>query len=248
MRVDFKDLYEGPRFEKRAKNRRYNKLLNIGIAFVFILILFFTYKLIFGGKTEPASTELASETSMNDNEDSTAAYDNQDEEEASDGGSTTGAVTNDESETDEGTGATEEETDIESVETENETIENNSEDTNVIKTEVNSSWKPVGTQQAEPHVAIYDDESRDRLEMHLALQYATGLTEQDWILWRIGNDGGPNKAKGVVSSNDKKKVYRVYIEWIQNQGWKPTKLEQLNEVPPEYTGKKDTNETTDTGE
>ncbi|MFZ3588257.1 YrrS family protein [Bacillus sp. DJP31] len=234
MQVDFKDLYEGPRFEKRAKNRRFNKLINISIVLLFIFISFFTYNLFFGGKSEPASSELAGETSEGGSEETTAADDEIAKEEAAD------------EESNEDTKEVVEDENGETSEEDNETVENNSNDPNVKQTIVNESWKPVGTEQLEPHVAVYDAESADWKEMIEAFQYATGLNEQDWILWRVGNDGSAQSAKGVVSTKDKKTVYRVYIEWVQNEGWKPSRLEQLNEVPLEYTGDSDTNETTET--
>lgn len=231
MRVDFKDLYEGPRFEKRVKTRRYNKIINIVIALLFIVGLFFTYNLIFGGSTEPVSTEIEGETSKSENGGSALAEDEQDGEKAPDD--------EDESqlERDGEIGAPEVVIVEESPEAENEIVENNSGDSNIKLTVVNKAWKPIGTFQSEPHVAVYEDESIDRKEMHSAIQYATALNEQEWILWRIGNDGSPHRAKGVVSTKDKKYVYRVFIEWVPNKGWMPTKVEHLIEVPIEYTTK-----------
>ncbi|MBM6619677.1 DUF1510 family protein [Bacillus suaedaesalsae] len=227
--MDFKDLYEGPRFEKRAKRRKVNKLLNIGIVLVVIGIVFFSYKLFFGG-TEQASTEVSSEKTITSAKDLPAADEKEKEEEPLE------EETNTEDDTKE---TTEEESEVEEVEPatkETEKTIENSEDPNVKETIVNEAWKPVGTTQAEPHVATYDSKSTDWQEMMKALEYATGLTQQDWILWRIGNGGSPNHAQGVVSTKDKKYVYRVQMEWVKGEGWKPSKLETLNQVPAEYTG------------
>jgi hypothetical protein len=245
FQVDFKDLYEGPRYEKRAKNRRFNKLLNLGIALVFVLILFFTYKLIFGSNGEPASTEVSPETSVNNGKDVVAGDDQTEEETNEDVESTD----TDESSAEDDTEVTEEEeTNTEQATKETEVAVENSEDPNVKETIVNKAWKPIGTTQSEPHVATYDSESTDWQEMLKTIEYATGLTQQDWILWRIGNGGSPHHAQGVVSTKDRKYVYRVQMEWVKSEGWMPTKLETLNEVPPEYTGAENSSESTATTE
>jgi len=46
------------------------------------------------------------------------------------------------------------------------------------------------------------------------------------IVWFIGNNG-PNKAVATISTKDKAQNDKVYIEWVENQGWKPTKVQQL---------------------
>jgi hypothetical protein len=237
MRVNLEDLYEGPRFEKRAKSRRYNKLLNIGIALVVLLILFFTYKLIFGGNDDAASTEVTEQASMNNGEEGSAVGSNDEEEDLEN----TNTVTEASDETTEDANIASEETTEDTDEAaenpkQNDEIVENSDDPNVKETFINPSWKPVGTKQAEPHVATYKTESTDWQEMIKAFELATGLTEAEWTLWRIGNNGSPQDAKGVVSTKDRQYVYRIYIEWVENEGWKPTKLEHLNEVPKEYTG------------
>jgi hypothetical protein len=49
-------------------------------------------------------------------------------------------------------------------------------------------------------------------------------------VWYLGNNNGnPNSSIGTVSTKDKQQTYRVYIEWIDGQGWKPTKVEKLVE-------------------
>lgn len=62
--------------------------------------------------------------------------------------------------------------------------------------------------------------------MEQAIQLATNLDEM--ITWRIEN-GGEQKAVATVSSMDQDKTYRIYLSWITNQGWQPTKVELLKE-------------------
>ena len=64
--------------------------------------------------------------------------------------------------------------------------------------------------------------------MTKALSYATGIPESDMIIWFLGNNGGPNDAAGTISPKDKSVKYKVYITWVENNGWKPTKIEKLN--------------------
>ncbi|WP_246940640.1 YrrS family protein [Bacillus pinisoli] len=240
MRVKLEDLYEGPRYEKRAKNRRYNKVLNVSIVLVVLLILFFSYKLIFGGSKEAAST--APEESTVNNEEAVATEEGEAEETTNTSETTESSEVEESTESsseEESTGVAEEEEETEeTTDSSNEVIETDSEDPLVKQTVVNKAWKPVSTEQAEPHVASYEKNSVDWQEMMRALEQATDLTENDWILWKVGNAGSEHKAQAVISTKDKKYVYRVYIDWISNEGWKPSKMEVLHEVPAEYNGSK----------
>ncbi|KHF31317.1 hypothetical protein LR68_00266 [Anoxybacillus sp. BCO1] len=97
---------------------------------------------------------------------------------------------------------------------------------NVIREIVNPSWQPIGTTQSEPHVTQYDKNSVDWKEMLDAISYATGISSSDLIVWFIGNGGSPNHAVATVSKKDKTEHYKVFIEWVTNEGWKPTKVQQ----------------------
>lgn len=107
------------------------------------------------------------------------------------------------------------------------TIIENSGDSNVEETYTNESWKPVGTVQTGEHVATYDMSSIDWKEMETALAYGARIAEDDLTVWWLGKDGGPNNAVGTVSPKDKSATYRVYIEWVDSEGWKPIKVEKL---------------------
>nr|WP_263625670.1 DUF1510 family protein [Bacillus infantis] len=97
----------------------------------------------------------------------------------------------------------------------------------VEKTIVNPSWQPVGTSQTGEHTAVY--EGVDWNEMVQAITYATGIPESNMTIWFLGNNG-PNQSVGTVSTKDQQEKYRVYIEWVDGQGWKPVKMEELNSV------------------
>lgn len=121
----------------------------------------------------------------------------------------------------------EEDEDTEADEEEVEVIED-SGDPFVSESRINPAWEPIGTTQSGEHVSLYDGSSVDWKEKEQALLYATGLTEGNVIFWKIKNGGGPHQSVGIVSSMDKVEKYRVYLEWIDGEGWKPVRLDVLN--------------------
>lgn len=110
---------------------------------------------------------------------------------------------------------------------EEEIVTEGGSDSNVIRTIVNPGWEPVGTVQTGVHVNQYDGIDWD--EMVKAIHYATGLAENNMTIHFLGNNG-PNKSVGTVYSKNKAEIYRVYIEWVDGRGWKPTKVEELAEI------------------
>lgn len=104
-----------------------------------------------------------------------------------------------------------------------------SDDENVLNTYESESWKPVGTEQVGTHTTSYDKGSTDWNEMTKAIAYGAGMDEADMRLWWLKNGGSENTAVGTVSAGDQSQTYRVYIEWVDGEGWKPVKMEELNE-------------------
>ncbi len=97
----------------------------------------------------------------------------------------------------------------------------------VDKTYENDDWEPVGTEQSGSHTATYDSKSTDWKEMIKAMSYATGISEdQMTVLW-LGNNGGPQDAKGTIRDKSTGERYRVEITWVDGKGWKPVKVEKL---------------------
>lgn len=99
-------------------------------------------------------------------------------------------------------------------------------DPDVKKTIVNPAWKPVGTVQSGTHTNSYSGVDWD--EMVQAIGYATGLDEGNMTIHYLGNNG-PDKSVGTIQAKDTKQKYRVYIEWVDEKGWKPTLVEELTE-------------------
>ncbi|KFZ41678.1 DUF1510 domain-containing protein [Anoxybacillus flavithermus] len=190
------------RFAKRSKQRKVNRVLNTFIAIVFALILFFGWKWLSSNDRPVKETNTSPQpVEVETNE-----------------------PPNDEQPS---------ETETETNEQPNDNVEETVVDdpnSNVIREVVNPSWQPIGTTQSEPHVTTYEKNSVDWKEMIDAISYATGISSSDLIVWFIGNGGSPNHAVATVSKKDKTEHYKVFIEWVTNEGWKPTKVQQLKEI------------------
>ncbi|WP_203288193.1 DUF1510 family protein [Metabacillus sp. cB07] len=222
------NLSKGSRFENRDKRRKANVVLNILIGIVALLILVIGSQLLLGGNdsekaSEKANEETASGTVKNDEnkgqqdkEKAEASEENTEENSTEDA---------DEAEKDE----TAEENGEENEEVGEPVVTEGDPNSNVDQIIENPGWKPVGTSQSEPHVAQYDKSSQDWAEMIKAMSYATGLSESDMTIWFIGNNGSPNDAKGTISSKDKTQNYKVEITWVENEGWKPVRVEKLKQ-------------------
>lgn len=225
MKHDFDNLYEGPRLERRLKRKKYNRILNVLIGVVVILIVYFGSQLFFSNehKSSTANSEQQQPSSeeVKNNPDDNQTEPKDDNENAS-------ADENEDTNDEESTRDPESEVDEADKVDDEVIVTNNNENDNVVNTIVNPSWQPVGTVQSEPHTAVYDDESVDWNEMINAVNYATGLTESDYIKWWVGRDG-VNKSIITIESKKDAKIYRISIEWVENKGWKPTKIEELKE-------------------
>ncbi|MCB5235714.1 YrrS family protein [Niallia circulans] len=198
------------RYQQRSKRKKTNFILNGLIIVVILLIVFVSYSIFHTNDEKNADKNKDSDTK-------TGQQASGDKETAS---STTGSDNTDENTT------TEEEEETE----DGEVVTEGGSDSNVIKTIENSSWQPVGTTQTGEHVASYS-EGVDWNEQIKALSYATGLDSGNMTLWFLGNNNqDPHKSIGTVSSKDKSEKYRVYIEWVDGSGWKPTKVEEIKDL------------------
>ncbi|SFA38495.1 Maintenance of morphology protein 1 [Parageobacillus thermantarcticus] len=199
----------GPRFAQRAKRRKINRILNAAIAVVVLLIIVVAWNLFSDSdrsNEQTAKPQPKTEVKKDRSEAKVEVEINQKRAE------------------DEKSEQTDQE---EASEEEQEVIETpGPPGSNIEKEIVNPAWQPIGTTQSEPHVTQFKKDSVDWKEMLDAVSYATGLSQSDMIVWFIGNNG-PNKAVATISTKDKAQYYKVYIEWVENQGWKPTKVQQL---------------------
>ncbi len=123
----------------------------------------------------------------------------------------------------------------ESIQPEENTAEETPSDNPIVDRVVtDKSWQPTPTTQTGEHVSSYDDKSVDWAEKVATITAATGIAQDNMIIWRLQNNGGADTAIATVSTNDKSEMYRVSMEWVNNEGWLPVKLEQLNTLEGAY--------------
>lgn len=199
----------GPRFAQRAKRRKINRILNAAIAVVVLLIIVVAWNLFSNGdrsNEQTANPQPKTEAKKDRSEAKVEVEINQKR-----------AEDEKREQADQGKTSEEKQKVIETP---------GPPGSNIEKEIVNPAWQPIGTTQSEPHVTQFKEDSVDWKEMLDAVSYATGLSQSDMIVWFIGNNG-PNKAVATISTKDKAQYYKVYIEWVENQGWKPTKVQKL---------------------
>lgn len=215
------------------RKKKANRILNILIGIVLLLIIVVVVNIVSDDTDttkEEKNTEVSEET-MNDEETgSTVADENETE---TDQNNTTETVeTEDKSESNEETQSEEnEETNTEENTEENtEVITEASNDPNVESVIIDPSWKPIGTSQTGEHASSYDTKSVDWAEKVQALSYGAGLDPSNMFVKFLGNGGSPQKSIGTVTSKDGNEIYRISLEWIDGEGWKPTKKEVLKSL------------------
>ncbi|MEH6941920.1 YrrS family protein [Bacillus sp. JJ722] len=214
------------RSEKVGKKRKANNIYNILLAVVIIAIIIVGSSIFLGNDDEQSASPNEKTSHEEKNNDNVEEDKNQKTEDES----------NEDPDVNVDDESTDEDADTEHSEDENteeeikpeegdEIVE--SSDPNVEETRVNENWKPIGTEQKGQHVTTYDDTSVDWKEMERALSYGSGIPESDMTVLWLGNGGAPDKAVGTVAPKDHSAKYKVYIEWVDGEGWKPSKVEKL---------------------
>ncbi|MEK4736765.1 MULTISPECIES: YrrS family protein [Bacillus] len=90
--------------------------------------------------------------------------------------------------------------------------------------QTNPSWKPIGTEQGAKPAMKFKEGTLDWNEMKKAISYAVDVPEGQLVFDFIGNNG-ENKAYGNVRDKQSNKKYKVDIDWVENQGWKPVSVQ-----------------------
>jgi cytoskeletal protein RodZ len=217
------DFQSSSRSGYRAKRKKTNFILNGLIVIVLLLIAFVAYSIFSSGNDKASSKKNEQKTEVKQSLHKNKSAKN-DQEAVSSGSEDTNATdesnqSDDSSTSDSSSGSTDE---SQAVSSEN--------DTQTTQTIENPDWKPAGTTQSGEHTANYDSSSTDWQEMLNAISSATGLDQSNMTVWFLGRDKSTsNGSVGTVSSKDKQQKYRVYIQWVDGQGWKPTKVEELSE-------------------
>ncbi|OPG92889.1 hypothetical protein B2I22_08065 [Bacillus spizizenii] len=225
------------RYENRDKRRKANLVLNILIAIVSILIVVVAANLFINSPSSkdvskdseiaqkqesPASekTEKKSNEDIKDSKKDTSDSE-KDSEKSSDSDSKKddSSSKSDDSDSDSSSDSDDPLKDAKVTE--------GGSSSDVEKTYENPDWKAVGTEQTGEHAATYDSSSQDWAEMLKAISYATGVsTDHMTVLW-LGNNGSPQDAKGKILDKATGDKYQVTITWVDEKGWKPTKVEKL---------------------
>lgn len=222
--------WNGSRTASKSKKRKANMVLNICIGIVAVLILFVGGQLLFGNNDKNESSE--SKADVNKNKAVTANVNEKSEAAAEESSEEEGAAAEEENGEEEPAGDSEEAQPEEIQEkgdpAEGATVKEGEPGSEVKKIIENPSWKPVGTVQTGEHSAVYDQSSVDWAEMTRSISYATRLPESEMTILWLGNGGSPNHAVSTVQSKDGQNKYKVYIEWVDNEGWKPVKVEDIS--------------------
>lgn len=194
---------QGYRFEQRKK-QRINRILNIAIGVVVLLILVFGAQIFFGSSP--------SEEAALDQED---PVEEEPERES---------ITDPAEPVEQPEEPAEQEDEIDEQE-----IDSDAE--RDLEPVPDGEWEPVGTSQTGEFAPDFTQGSTNWNEMERALRYATGL-DDNMIVWRLENGGSPTRARGVVSAPDsQEQPYEVFIEWIDGRGWMPVEKQQLTANP-----------------
>lgn len=229
MKSEFNKERLGSRYSERSKRRKTNIILNSLIAIVVILIIFVS-SLIFSSKNDDASKDLGTNNNNNEQSEQLNRQEDNSNSELENEQLSSGFIGDDnynENYINNNDGNSHQNS-SEAMGNSQLQITDGDAEANIRRTIINPAWQPLGTEQTGEHVTVFDKDSLDWLEMERAIAYATEIERPNLQIWFIGNDGH-NKAIGTVSEKNDDQAYRVYIEWVDGQGWKPTKVEELIE-------------------
>ncbi|MBO0959408.1 YrrS family protein [Neobacillus sp. MM2021_6] len=194
----------------RAKRKKTNLVLNSLIIIVLLLIIFVAYTIFLSGGDEKAAPKQ--QDPKMEQKDTTHKADTEKKKDE--------VVQKDDSSS---KNDSEEEQESEEASVPESTDDSQavvSEDGTTIE---NPAWKPVGTTQTGDHTPVYSGVDWD--EMLSAISYATGVdTSNMTVIWLGKDPAKANASVGTISAKDTKEKFKVFIEWVDGQGWKPTKV------------------------
>ncbi|OFD57596.1 hypothetical protein BWGOE4_30220 [Bacillus mycoides] len=241
---------QGSRFQEKQQNRRNKGIFNIAFSVVLVTVGIVTYQLFFTSDTSKkaiAQEKKATKIEEKKNEDKEAAKieekKNEDKEAAKieekkneDKEATKieekknedkeAAKIEEKKNKDKETAHLEEKQKVEEpVKTNgNENKEGEKTISQEKGSQTNPSWKAIGTEQGAKPAMKFKEGTVDWNEMKKAISYAVDVPESQLIFDFIGNNGN-NKAYGNVRDKQSNKKYKVDIDWVENQGWKPVSVQ-----------------------
>lgn len=214
----------GSRFQNKQQRRRQNAVLNIAIGIVLFMVVIVAYQLVAGDPEEQVASDdkkVAEQTTATEKEDTKK------EKEAAKKEKEAAAKKKEKEQLEAKKKQEEEEKKKAEEEEANKKVEAEKTLPNAQEAYTKPAWKPVGTEQGESPAMTFQQGSQDWNEMLQAISYAIDVPADQLILHRIGNNG-TNKAYGNVQDKQTGKKYYVNIEWVPNEGWKPTLVQTLN--------------------
>ncbi|RUL57082.1 DUF1510 family protein [Lysinibacillus antri] len=211
------------RYQNDGKRKKMDRLLNILIAIVSILIILNLIS-IFTDKDQNTKNDEVANTTDESSKDAKITDDTTEDRTSEE----VDEETSDDETIDEPIGSDEN--------LSSELIVAPSEDPIVDEVIVNPNWQSTPTKQTGEHVSAYTEGHIDYEEKLETFQNAVSLEPENIIVWSVKNNGSPNSSVAVLTSKDAERTdkYRVYIEWIENEGWIPVKVEKLNQLDGAY--------------
>ena len=199
------------RFQEKQQNRRQKAIFNIAFTLVLVTVGIVTYQLFTPSNT--STKAIAQEKKVKKIEEKKT----EDKE--------TAKIEEKKNEDKEAAQLEEKSKTEKSVKTNG--TENNEEEKTASQekgSQTNPSWKPIGTEQGAKPEMKFKEGTVDWSEMKKAISYAVDVPESQLIFDFIGNNGN-NKAYGNVRDKQNNKKYKVNIDWVENQGWKPVSVQ-----------------------
>jgi cytoskeletal protein RodZ len=227
------DLNSNSRSGYRAKRKKTNIVLNSLIIVVLFLIIFVAYNIFASGNDNAAPKKDSTKTEQKENNDDQKESETVTKEDEKSLTDTTAEedLSGDDATTSEDSATSEDTTTPKDADQSQAVVTEGDGNSNVIKATENPGWQPVGTSQTGEHTTVYDQSSVDWQEMLNAISYATGLDKGNMTVYWLGRDKSTtNGSFSTVASKDKQQKYNVYLQWVDGQGWKPTKVEELAEI------------------
>ncbi|WP_373892884.1 DUF1510 family protein [Virgibacillus natechei] len=211
------------RLNKHEKRRKNTKLISILLILGAILVIILLGMWIFGGNGEEEMDEQNEQSAeTREQEENTESDTIVNEDDSPENDSSDEDAEKEENEDQE----TKEEASEDDDEVETEQAEPSDDNVSEAYT---GNWDPVGTEQEGSHTTDYSDGSQDRIEIDQAASVATGLDESSMSTFWVGN-GGDQQVIATVGNADQEEYYRVFLSWVDNEGWQPTTVEMLNEL------------------
>ena len=213
----------GSRFQQKQQKRRQNGVLNIAIAIVLVAVAIVAYQLFVPDTKEQASSndkKVAQQTTKENKAEKAKGKEEtkKDEQEKAEAKK---------KEEEEKQKAEEEKQKAEEEAKANEKVAAEKTQPKATDAYTKPSWKPVGTEQGATPAMTFNKGTADWNEMNQAISAAIDVPVEQLVIHRIGNNG-KNKAYGNVQDKQSGKKYYVNIDWVENEGWKPVLVQNLN--------------------